>query len=151
MTISRRRSPPPARPYARRLWPNNGRLTFQALSAAICLVAIFFSSGGHWAVLQSVAYARMVVEFAQKDSLGIAVKKAFAGRHFCSLCPKIRDGYNEQRKAPRTQTVDRLPEFVGQSGGLLLFMLTQGLEILSLLPSYIDFSTAPPKPPPRLT
>ena len=53
-----------------------------------CLLAIFISAGAHWAVLQSFAYTKMLVEFAERDSWGTAVKKAFDERYACSLCPE---------------------------------------------------------------
>ncbi len=150
MRISRRWPRLSAGPYTIQVWPDNGRNTFRALGAAVCVLAIFLSSGGHWAVLQSVAYTRMLVEFAQMDPLGTAVSKAFDGKHSCSLCPKIRDGYNKQRKTPGTVTGERLPEFVGQSSGVLLFTLARGLDIPFVRSACTNFSTAPPKPPPRV-
>lgn len=150
MRISRRWPQPPARSDTRHVWRDNGRNTFRALGAAVCLLAIFLSAGGQWAVLQSIAYTRMLIEFAHQDPLGTAVKKAFDGQHSCSLCPKIRDGYNKQRETPQTVTGERVPEFVGQSSGILLFSLSQGLDIPFVRSSYTNFSTAPPKPPPRV-
>lgn len=150
MRISRHWSPPPAGPRTRQVWQGNGRKTFRGLAAAVCVLAIFLSSGGHWAVLQSVAYTRMLVEFAQKDPLGAAIRKAFDGQHSCSLCPTIRDGFNKQRNTVRMATGERLPEFIPQSSGVLLFTLTRELDIPFVRSSYTDFSTAPPKPPPRV-
>ncbi|MGH8094119.1 MAG: hypothetical protein ACREIF_11705 [Chthoniobacterales bacterium] len=120
------------------------------MGAFVCLLAIFLSSGGHWVALQSIAYTRMLVQFAEKDPLGTAVKKAFDGQHSCSLCPKIREGFNQQHKAPRTMTGERLPVFLGQSSGDLFFALTRGLDISVVRSGYINFSTIPPKPPPRV-
>ncbi|HEY3661761.1 MAG TPA: hypothetical protein VGL24_01255 [Chthoniobacterales bacterium] len=122
----------------------------RALGAILCALAIFLSSGSHWAVLQSVAYTRMVVQFAQKDPLCTAVRKAFDGQHSCSLCPKIRDGYNKQRKVPQTVNVDRLPEFVALADDALLFTLTRGVEVSIVGAAYTNFSPAPPTPPPRV-
>ncbi len=124
---------------------------FQLSGAASCLLAIFLAAGGHWAFLQSVAYTRMVVQFAQEDSLGTAVRKAFDSQHSCSLCPRIRDGYNKERKVPPSIEVDRLPEFIGDQGsGSLFFAVTTGIDLPFLSSTYDNFAHTPPKPPPRV-
>ena len=150
MRISRRWFKPTARPCTGAIRPRRGPRPVPALGSIVCALAIFLSSGGHWAILQSVAYTRMVVAFAQQDSLGTAVRKAFDGQHACSLCPKIRDGYNKQRQTPQTVQVDRLPEFVSPSSGVLLFTHTRGLDIPFVRSFYTHFSPAPPTPPPRV-
>jgi hypothetical protein len=59
--------------------------------------------GGHWAVLQSVAWAQMLVDYAQRDSLSTAVVKTFDGAHPCELCHTVKEGrLEEQKKLPAT-------------------------------------------------
>lgn len=123
---------------------------FRVSSATACLLAIFLSAGGHWAVLQSFAYTRMLVEFAQKYSLSTAVKKTFDGHYSCSLCPKIRAGYNEERKVPQRVGGAHSPEFIVQIPACS-FLLPAAVADLPFVRSLSpDFLTAPPKPPPRV-
>ena len=126
-----------------------GRGGLRLAGAIASLLAIFLSAGGHWAVLQSIAYARMLVEFAQEGSLGAAVKKTFDQRYACSLCPKIRDGYNKERKAPPNLGGEQFPEFLGQSSATVFFVPALGLDLPSLSSRHSYFFNAPPKPPPR--
>lgn len=123
---------------------------FRIASATACLLAIFLSAGGHWAVLQSFAYTRMLVGFAQKDSFSTAVKKTFDGHYACSLCPEIRDGYNKERKVPSTVGGAHFPEFIGpgQTCSFSLPAAVADFPFVASLPA--DFLTAPPKPPPRV-
>jgi hypothetical protein len=115
-----------------------------------CLLAIFISVGGHWAVLQSFAYTRMLVEFAEENSWSTAVKKAFDERYACSLCPKIRDGFNREQKTPSTVTeVYQLDFLLGSNQPILFTPVVFGaVMFVPLRPS--DFSIGPPKPPPRV-
>ena len=57
---------------------------------AACLVAVLAMCGGHWLVLQSVAWGRMIADFSQEDSIGTAIAKTFSGKHPCSMCLQIR-------------------------------------------------------------
>ncbi len=127
--------------------------TLEALrnvGAAVCLLTLFLSAGGHWAVLQSIAYTGMLIEFAQKDSLGIAVQKTFDDRFACGLCPKIRAGYTKERQAPPAVSgSEHLPEFTVQTVDPLFFVPTKVAEIPFVPRPQIDFSNAPPTPPPR--
>jgi hypothetical protein len=115
-----------------------------------CLLAIFISAGGHWAVLQSIAYTRMLVEFAQQESLCTAVKKTFDDRYACPLCPKIRDGCNKERKVPQVVKGDRMPEFLIEPRGPILISLVIIADVGWVSLTHIQFPNAPPKPPPRV-
>lgn len=127
-----------------------GKRVLHLTGAMTCLLAIFISAGGHWAVLQSIAYTRMLVEFVEQDSLGTAVKKTFDERYACSLCPKIRDGFNNEHKTrPSLSEVDQ-PEFLLQSSALIFFTPVVVADVAFVPSRHIDFSNAPPKPPPRV-
>ena len=147
MSASRYLSRLPARLYGR---PVRHRKPLLHLAGSItCLLAIFISAGAHWAVLQSFAYTRMLVEFAEQESWGTAVKKAFDERYACSLCPKIRDGFNQEQKEPSTLGEMYQPEFLLDSNDWILFTPVAFGEVICVPSQYVDFSKAPPKPPPR--
>jgi len=65
-------------------------------------MALFSMSGGHWAVLQGVAWARMVHEYSSQESLQSAVEKTFSGKYPCSLCKKITSGKQKEKKTAAT-------------------------------------------------
>ncbi len=80
--------------------------------ALLALLAILVASGGHWLLLQSVAWANMIVAFSQTDSLTTALEKTFDGRHPCPLCKKIQQGRKtEQQKQPLLR-LERMPEWI---------------------------------------
>lgn len=127
-----------------------GRRLLYLTGATSCLLAIFISAGGHWAMLQSIAYTRMLFEFAEQDSLGAAVKKTFDERYACSLCPKIRDGFNSDHKKPLTLSEVQQPEFLLQFNALIFFIPVVVAHVAFVPSRHVDFPNAPPKPPPRV-
>lgn len=64
-----------------------------------CL-AMFAIAGGHWAVLQSVAWAGMVAEYSQTSSLVQSLRKALSGEDPCSMCRAIEKGKASESRLP---------------------------------------------------
>lgn len=72
---------------------------FARLLVVLALVA---SIGGHWALLQSVAWTQMLVERTQAASFGEAVKTTFDGAHPCAMCKRISDGKQKEQQPSQT-------------------------------------------------
>ena len=70
----------------------------KAFGLTASFLALFFMLGGHWFVLQSVAWGRMFVEFAKADSISEALEKTFDGDHPCKMCLRIRDGRQQEQR-----------------------------------------------------
>lgn len=81
---------------------------FQRIAKFLVLIAAVQILGGHWAVLQSVAWAKMLVEYAQSDSIRNAITKTFDGEHPCSLCHTVSDGRQKEEKKAAATTVAKL-------------------------------------------
>jgi len=62
-------------------------------------MALACSIGLHWALLQSLAWAGMVVSYSQEATLKEALIKTFDGRHPCSLCKEIAKGKHSDKKS----------------------------------------------------
>lgn len=84
------------------------RCLFPRITRFLVLIAAVQILGGHWAVLQSVAWAKMLVEYAQSDSIRNAISKTFDGEHPCSLCHTVKDGRQQEEKKAATITVAKL-------------------------------------------
>ncbi len=70
---------------------------FRKASRLIVILALLASIGGHWALLQSVAWTRMIIERTHADSFATAVQTTLDGAHPCDLCKRITEGkQNEQ-------------------------------------------------------
>src|SRR5437868_4442842 len=72
----------------------------QLLALLACLQ--FF--GGHWAILQSIAWTRMLITYSTQSGLSTGVKQTFDGRHPCAQCRAIV----QERAKEQTQKTDRI-------------------------------------------
>ena len=124
---------------------------FQSAGLAATLLALFVMLGGHWAVLQSVAWARMLADFSRTESLGAALEKTFDGEHPCPMCLKIREGKAQEQKQAPIVKWEKLPEFVLDLRGILAPCPPEFSFAATgfVLVRFSDFSSPPPKPPPR--
>jgi len=71
------------------------RRLLQVSVAAALIIAV----GGHWAVLQSVAWVSMAVTYSKTDSLEVALKKTFDGRHPCKLCAAVKEASKRNKSS----------------------------------------------------
>ena len=76
----------------------------------VMALALFLVAGGHWAMLQGVAWATMVRDFSKTGSLTEAVEKTFDGKHPCAMCKKLSNARASEEKAPVTVKVDKKAE-----------------------------------------
>jgi hypothetical protein len=118
------------------------------IARAVVVLALCLSFGAHWVVLQSVAWGRMVVEYAQRVPLAEAVAQTFDGNHPCNLCKDIYAVRHSEKKSD-TQSVTAKPDLICATRRIIL------------LPRYVEFLFArlkmnaellphsPPTPPPR--
>jgi hypothetical protein len=104
--------------------------------------------GGHWAVLQSVAWVRMAVRFSEQAPLGQALRMTFDGKHPCKLCKAVQEGRHSAQQ-----------ESSGQSGPKLDLVCFSSVPVLVRQPvsefvssqekSSAQRSEPPSHPPPR--
>lgn len=59
---------------------------------------LLVSMGGHLALLQTVAWSRMLVDYSSNQSLTEAVEKTFDGAHPCSLCKVVKQSRKSEEK-----------------------------------------------------
>ena len=70
----------------------------------VAVAALVFSLGLHWALLQTVAWAGMVISYSRDASLKQAVSMTFDGEHPCPLCKAIKKGQAEEKKQDGQQS-----------------------------------------------
>jgi hypothetical protein len=114
----------------------------------IIAILLAFSIGGHWAVLQSMAWMGMIVSYSQKSGVMTGIKKTFDGNHPCDLCKLVSKAKSEQKTQDVTQVQAKLD-----------FFLVNQLEFVAkpmpraLLPHFPAIAEllfeVPPIPPPR--
>jgi hypothetical protein len=73
---------------------------FRRLGLLFAALALFAIAGGHWAVLQSVAWGQMLRDYSRRATLVTAVEKTFSGKYPCGMCRRIADAQKKEEKRP---------------------------------------------------
>lgn len=93
---------------------------FRRLGTLFAALALFTVAGGHWAVLQSVAWAQMLRAYSANASLTAAVEKTFSGEYPCGMCRKIAEAKkDETRKLPSLLIEKKSGEFLAATPAAL--------------------------------
>ena len=104
--------------------------------------------GGHWAILQSVAWIGMTISYSQEMTLSVALKKTFDGQHPCKLCNVVKEGKQAERKHDTLKIETKLDFFCLRGAAYHPPDFS-----FFLLSSFDEFAFArletPPTPPPR--
>ena len=118
------------------------------LPKILLVAALIGSLGLHWGLLQSVAWVRMVVLYAQNSTLLKAVSQTLDGEHPCSLCKAIAKGKRSEKK-PDTSDSTKKSDF---SYAAISFVF-QPPELYSEIRLHNEagapLNFSPPVPPPR--
>lgn len=72
----------------------------QRIGLPLALAAVFSLAGGHWLVLQGVAWAEMAVEYSQDRGILAGLEKTFSGKSPCKLCLKVQKGSQQEEQKP---------------------------------------------------
>jgi hypothetical protein len=80
----------------------------RAAVTGVLLTALLMATGAHWAVLQSVAWARMMADYSHGTSLAEAARKTFDGAHPCPLCKRIATENHAPKKPEAAVSAERL-------------------------------------------
>ena len=123
------------------------RPVFVRLGHALLIVALLAATGGHWALLQTVAWSNMLADNLQTASLSEALTKTFDGRHPCKLCNEISAGKKAEKKAEFPTPGTKL-EFVSERPAFVFSAPDNFNLVTALAESLSSWSEAPPTPPP---
>jgi hypothetical protein len=118
------------------------------LGHALLIAALIVALGGHWAVLQTVAWTNMLATHLRTSSLEDAVTKTFDGNHPCGLCKEISAGKKAEKKTEFPSLAKKL-EFVSVCPVFIFnppsdFYLVPEAEAVAC-----PLTHQPPVPPPR--
>ena len=136
---------------------NAVRLPFARAAALACaLAACVVIGGGHWAALQTVAWARMSVDYTMATgSVREGLARTFDGEHPCELCRQIKASVEKDRREERQK-----PGKETEAGKIKFAAVLPTVTRTCFVPAVagvVGFSPlligrppdAPPVPPPR--
>ena len=104
--------------------------------------------GGHWFVLQSVAWGAMIVKYSQRTSLTEAVAKTFDGDHPCGICKGIRKAQDSEKKRD-LQPASVKPDLICATRTIVLVPRSSDFRFAAFSVEFSMLAHSPPTPPPR--
>jgi len=75
------------------------RVVSRPMKSFVLILTLLAVTGGQWVMLQSAAWAGMLVNNLRTQSLSCAVSKTFDGKHPCPLCKAIESGKKSEKKS----------------------------------------------------
>jgi hypothetical protein len=121
---------------------------FVRLGHVLLIVALLAATGGHWALLQTMAWTNMLADNLRTGSVGEALAKTFDGKHPCSLCKQICAGKKSEKKVEFPTLAKKL-EFVSDRAGFVLTAPEVSPLRWESKSAFAALIQPPPVPPPR--
>ena len=105
-------------------------------------------TGGHWLVLQTVAWSQMIVDYSRNAPIKQAIRETFDGAHPCDLCKSIQKAKQSEKKQEAQQVALKRDFFFEVRGGVL--HLPRHFQIQMISEFSLNLRTDRPfVPPPR--
>lgn len=104
--------------------------------------------GGHWALLQSVAWVGMTIEFSRSQPIDKAIQKTLDGQHPCNLCHFVSEGKKSERAQEIVKPATKL-DLISTPSFILPTPTEQPISLTVFSANASSRSNAPPSPPPR--
>jgi hypothetical protein len=129
------------------LLPNDAAVV-KKFGHVLLILALLGATGGHWAVLQTIAWADMLATNLQTESVGAAITKTFDGAHPCKMCKQISAGKKAEKKADLTVQLKKL-EFVSLRPAWLILAPQEFHTVAESAFAFESIPHRPTVPPPR--
>jgi hypothetical protein len=121
---------------------------FRRFARVAIILAICVSIGAHWAALQSVAWATMLVEYSQHATLKKAIVQTFDGDHPCDLCKRVV----AEQQLPKKSAASKFqikPDLICAAFPFVLRPASRDIEFPTAILIASGDDSSPPTPPPR--
>ena len=120
------------------------RTRFHRIAVGLALV---FSIGLHWPILQSLAWMNMLVTYAQEEGIEVAVVKTFDGKNPCKLCHFVAEGQETEKKSSQDSILKKI-DFVPAESTAISVAIQLAADQTPFLPRSGLKQYAPLSPPP---
>ena len=111
----------------------------KVIANLLLAVAILGATNAHWAVLQTVAWTRMLADFSRTASIETAITKTFDGQHPCKMCVQIKQATDSENAEGNDLPLKQVSLKID-------FFLAPAELLLTAAPSR---TSSPSVPPPR--
>jgi hypothetical protein len=124
------------------------RFVLPSLPRAFIAVVLALSIGLHWTLLQTVAWAGMVVTYSRDASLTVALEKTFDGDHPCCWCKEIEKARKSEKNPDLKPELKQLT-LLHQEQRWTFTPSTDFYLLTRIEPACLTIADQPPVPPPR--
>jgi hypothetical protein len=112
------------------------------------VLLLTFVLGGHWGVLQSIAWMSMMANYSRTAPFEQALARTFDGKHPCPLCRLVANGKKSEERQDKQKLVIKI-DFFSSSCRDVIYPPPLQFE-----PQHADgmrdrIADSPPIPPPR--
>ncbi len=114
----------------------------------VIVCALVGAIGGHWAILQSVAWVGMAVSYSHNSTLREALVKTFNGKNPCTLCRVVQEGKKSEKEKALLKVETKLDFWLNRTPALLYPPPPSELRTSEVASAQVR-TEAPPAPPPR--
>jgi hypothetical protein len=116
---------------------------------AVVAVALIFSIGLQWPILQSIAWVNMIVSYSQADGFETAVVKTFSGKHPCKICHVVKAGQEAEQQQAKEISLKKI-DLISEIPGMELFAPVISIPQPAFATGAELLFDTPPTPPPDL-
>lgn len=121
------------------------------LDKSLVAILLIISIGGHWAILQSLAWASMVIDYSKDSSLSVAVAKTFDGKHPCNLCKLVKTGKASESKQEMIKVKTKIDFWMPLQELPAPDIIVEANEFAPFALAVQTRGDSPPVPPPRFS
>ncbi|MCL4180100.1 MAG: hypothetical protein KJ072_20425 [Verrucomicrobia bacterium] len=119
------------------------------LATVLAIASVLLASGGHWLLLQSVAWGGMLISYSTRTSISEAISRTFDGKHPCKLCRVVQAGREKETDRP-TLPSPRIPDLFCDLRRVTVPSCQAELpQVTSALHRLNSLDRRPPIPPPK--
>ena len=125
------------------------RARLLSLGPIICAAAMLNICGGPRLILQSVAWAGMLIKYSHQTSLAEAVAETFDGAHPCNICKGVQQE-NESEEQQNVPVEKKWDLKIYASPRLRILYPSASFALHPPVSQQVlNWADAPPVPPPR--
>jgi hypothetical protein len=101
-----------------------------------------------WALLQSVAWTTMLIEYSQQTTLRQAIEQTFDGAHPCNMCKGISAAQHSPKRSPIEITTPKL-DLICTTRSISFSRRFEFVHFIATNAFLHERKESPPVPPPR--
>jgi hypothetical protein len=127
------------------------RRAMRQLGKWLVVGALFASVGGHFALVQTLAWGNMLLAYSKDASLTEAARMTFDGEHPCEMCKLVKESRENEERKPLIKAQTKLDVVLPMMVRLKEPVASDHTVLLPDHPgSFRELSLPPPHRPPRL-